>query len=146
MSNPRETLVWAVERLQRKAEIDRHNAGLHGVKLLRGHGYPDSVMHDAQDALAIETVLAALSTPAGEGPLSSRVRPNVEAAPWVVEEIKKLEAKLPAAVEGPQDINQQAEDIVGALERCAANHEHRVRLVQTILAAAPSTPQGEAKA
>lgn len=31
--------------------------------------------------------------------LSQRVRPNVEAAPWVIEEIKKLEASLPVAQE-----------------------------------------------
>jgi hypothetical protein len=29
-----------------------------------------------------------------KGNLSDRVRPNVEAAPWVIEEIKKLEAML----------------------------------------------------
>jgi hypothetical protein len=31
---------------------------------------------------------------AGTDPLSSRLRPNVECAPWVIEEVKKLEAQL----------------------------------------------------
>lgn len=56
-----EHLPWAVERVSEMAAAARINAGLHGVKLLRGHGYPNEVMRDAQDALALETVLAALA-------------------------------------------------------------------------------------
>jgi hypothetical protein len=33
------------------------NAGYLGVRLLKGHGFPDEVMCDAQDALAIRIVL-----------------------------------------------------------------------------------------
>jgi hypothetical protein len=29
--------------------------------------------------------------------LSDKIRPNIEAAPWVIEEIKRLEAELSAA-------------------------------------------------
>jgi hypothetical protein len=53
---------WAVERIKDMAENARINASRLGVKLLRGHGYPNEVMHDAQDALALETVLAMLAS------------------------------------------------------------------------------------
>lgn len=33
------------------------NAGIYGVKLLRGQGYPDVVMTDGLDALALRAVL-----------------------------------------------------------------------------------------
>lgn len=32
--------------------------------------------------------------------LSERLRPDVEAAPWVIEEVKQLEAKLAKALDG----------------------------------------------
>lgn len=51
---------------------------------------------------ACEALMAALTAPRPpkpQGPLSSRVRPDVEAAPWVVDAIKKLEAQLVAADE-----------------------------------------------
>jgi hypothetical protein len=51
---------WAVERVRDMAESARINASRLGVKLLKGHGYPNEVMHDAQDALALETVLSML--------------------------------------------------------------------------------------
>jgi hypothetical protein len=38
--------------------------------------------------------------------LSDRVRPNCEAAPWVVEEIKKLEDKLASTKENARLINE----------------------------------------
>lgn len=52
--------AWALERVQSMADVARRNAGVYGVRLLKGHGYPDDVMRDAQDALAIEIVLKGL--------------------------------------------------------------------------------------
>lgn len=52
---------------------------------------PAGISHPSiGDAVA---VVAATPT----GPLSSRLRPNVECAPWVIAEVQKLEAKLEAA-------------------------------------------------
>ena len=42
--------------------------------------------------------------------LSERVRPDVEAAPWVVEEIKKLEAKRDALAARVQEMRLASED------------------------------------
>lgn len=39
---------------------------------------------------------------ASDGPLSSRLRPDVECAPWVIEEVKKLERRL-ATPQPPKD-------------------------------------------
>lgn len=43
--------------------------------------------------------------------LSERVRPDVEAAPWVVEEIKKLEAERDALAVLAQEMREALEDI-----------------------------------
>jgi hypothetical protein len=39
--------------------------------------------------------------------LSDRIRPDVEAAPWVVEEVRKLEAKVERLNKGLRDIRDQ---------------------------------------
>jgi NTP pyrophosphatase (non-canonical NTP hydrolase) len=54
---------WALARVRRMAEAARTSAGVYGAKLLKGHGYPDEVMRDAQDALALEEILARLAPP-----------------------------------------------------------------------------------
>jgi hypothetical protein len=54
---------WALARVRRMAETARTNAGVYGAKLLKGHGYPDEVMRDAQDAIALEEVLTRLTPP-----------------------------------------------------------------------------------
>jgi hypothetical protein len=61
-----ETLQWSIGRVEMMAGCCRLNAEKFGVKLLKGHGYPDEVMRDAQDALALETVLAESRRLAGE--------------------------------------------------------------------------------
>lgn len=48
---------WAIERVRDMATNARTDAERLGPKLLRGFGYPNEVMHDAQDALALEIVL-----------------------------------------------------------------------------------------
>jgi hypothetical protein len=53
-------LQWAFERVLKMQQMAEANAGVYGAKLLKGHGYPDEVMRDAQDALALRLVLAAL--------------------------------------------------------------------------------------
>jgi hypothetical protein len=63
---------WALARVRRMAETARTNAGVYGAKLLKGHGYPDEVMRDAQDALALEEILARLA------PTVEAERPTVE--------------------------------------------------------------------
>lgn len=50
----------ALERVQRMAANARYSAGLLGPGLFHGHDYPVEAMHAAQDALALETILAAL--------------------------------------------------------------------------------------
>lgn len=49
---------WALARVRRMQGMAETNAGVYGAKLLRGRGYPDIVMTDAMDALALRTVLA----------------------------------------------------------------------------------------
>jgi hypothetical protein len=57
---------WALARVQRMASNARINAGRFGLKLLKGHGYPDEVMSEAQDAIALDTVLDALTAARAE--------------------------------------------------------------------------------
>lgn len=54
---------WAVERVRKMHDSASTNAALYGTKLLKGHGYPDEVMGDAQDALALGIVLTTLGAP-----------------------------------------------------------------------------------
>lgn len=49
--------------------------------------------------------------------LSDRVRPNCEAAPWVVEEIKKLEKRLSRAIE--VEVRAEAQELVGGTNDAA---------------------------
>lgn len=58
MSRTAPDLAWAIARLQKNQAIAEANAGRYGEKLLKGHGYPDEVMGDAQDALAYRLVLS----------------------------------------------------------------------------------------
>lgn len=46
-------------------------------------------------------------------PLSERIRPDVEAAPWVIEEVRKLEAQLAARV--PAAVKESVESLVDSL-------------------------------
>jgi hypothetical protein len=63
--------------------------------------------------------------------LSDRVRPDVEAAPWVVEEIKKLERKL-------EYLKSSNEQLVGEIESwqkvfdrgCEREAQLRIKLEQ----------------
>lgn len=76
-------------------------------------------------AVVLRESLRATHEP-GAGPLSMRVRPNSEAAPWVVEEIKKLEAQLAALPPFPDGLH----DITEALD--ARGDELSVRAARYI--------------
>jgi hypothetical protein len=59
-------LRWALERVVRMEAVARWNAEQLGPRLLTGDGDPDAAiaaMHDAQDALALATLLTLLRIP-----------------------------------------------------------------------------------
>lgn len=72
----------------------------------------DGVLHEAiHDILRVDTPTAepvsqprspdaADSGRVADGPLSSRLRPQIECAPWVIEEVRKLESALAAQGQG----------------------------------------------
>ena len=51
--------------------------------------------------------------------LSERLRPEVEAAPWVIEEVKKLEEELDAARMAVHLVKKETARLRGALQRIA---------------------------
>lgn len=53
----------------------------------------------------------------GKVPLSHRIRPECEAAPWVVEEVRKLEVELAAAVAAVGASQQEVERLKAELAR-----------------------------
>lgn len=65
-------MAWAMNRLSVLQACFETNAGRFGKKLLRGEGYPNEIMSEAQDALALRMVIDALSTasPAPASPLN----------------------------------------------------------------------------
>lgn len=63
-----EDFAWALERVTRMAACFLINAEKFGPKLLKGHGYPDEVMRDAQDYRALKIVLDAVASPPVERP------------------------------------------------------------------------------
>jgi chromosome segregation ATPase len=63
--------------------------------------------------------------------LSDRVRPNSEAAPWVVEEIKKLERKLERLKSSNQQLAGEIESWQKVFDRCCEREAQlRIQLEQ----------------
>lgn len=65
--------------------------------------------------------------------LSERIRPNCEAAPWVVEEVKQLEAKLLSTQRALVDYddaacakNQTMLIIIGLISRVHSDHSETI--------------------
>ena len=92
-----EHLVQCIEAL---LSLDAKNALVpHGIG-----GHARGLLSAAMHRLVIQS-RAAGAQGASDGPLSSRLRPDVECAPWVIEEVKKLERRL-ATPQPPKDAGE----------------------------------------
>ncbi|MBN8714613.1 MAG: hypothetical protein J0H50_11705 [Xanthomonadales bacterium] len=79
----------------------------------------------------------------GDGSLSSRLRPNVECAPWVIEAVRKLEAERVSVPEGWKLVPIEPTDAMvkeGARRRQNSAAESVREGYRAMLAAAPSQP------
>ena len=101
---------WALDRVRRLQACHEINAGVLGVRLLKGHGYPNDAMSDAQDALALKIVLAAL--PAAP---SQEEAPNTIGCVDMIERLGMVAANLRALEQ--HELAEYIDDAAGLLSQ-----------------------------